>query len=336
MNEVAFVNKREPDWKRLTFLCDRADATIKSLKPEELHEFVRLYRRVSADLALVRTKSTNLQLIDFLNDLTGRAYTTLYRSPRKPFFKAIGDAVALSAQTVRRCRHFVTVSAILFFGSAVLSFFLMKNVPDTREFFVSEQARPLFDSWKEGKFDERGGSESLQMTGFYATNNPMVSIITGAVAASTFGIFTAERLYENGALLGALSYEMNTVGKLGFLWASIMPHGVPELSGIVMAGAAGFVMGWALINPGRRKRGEALKDAGKDAIVLLCTGVVLMFIAAPIEGFFSFNPNVPSVAKVIVVAVELLFWGFFWTGFAKEKLPDAEPSESGLIAPANA
>ena len=54
MNEMAFVEKREPDWKRLTFLCDRADATIKNLKPEELHEFVRLYRRVSADLALVR------------------------------------------------------------------------------------------------------------------------------------------------------------------------------------------------------------------------------------------------------------------------------------------
>jgi uncharacterized membrane protein SpoIIM required for sporulation len=319
MNEVAFVEKREPDWKRLTFLCDRADATIKSLKPEELHEFVRLYRRVSGDLALVRTKSTNLQLIDFLNDLTGRAYTTLYRSPRKPFFRAIGDSIALSAQTVRRCRHFVIASAILFFGSTALSFFLMKGVPETREFFVSEQAKPLFDSWKKGTFEERGGSESLGMTGFYATNNPMVSIITGAVAASTFGIFTAERLYENGALLGALSYEMDSVGKLGFLWAAIMPHGVPELSGIVMAGAAGFVMGWALINPGRRKRGEALKDAGKDAIVLLCTGVVLMFIAAPIEGFFSFNPAVPSIVKVVVIVVELLFWGFFWSGFAKEK-----------------
>ena len=319
MNEMAFVEKREPDWKRLTFLCDRADATIKNLKPEELHEFVRLYRRVSADLALVRTKSTNLQLIDFLNDLTGRAYASLYRAPRKPFFKALIDTAAHCAQTVRRCRAFVYASAILFFGSAALSFLLMEFVPDTRDYFVPPQAKTLFESWKEGEFEERGGSESLGMTGFYAINNPLVSILTGSIAASTFGIFTAERMYENGALLGALSYEMNTVGKLGFLWASVLPHGVPELSGIVMAGAAGFVMGWALINPGRRKRGEALRDAGRDAVVLLGTGVILMFIAAPIEGFFSFNPSVPTFVKVVVIVIELVFWGLFWSGFGKSE-----------------
>jgi len=195
----------------------------------------------------------------------------------------------------------------------------MEFVPDTRDYFVPPQAKTLFESWKEGEFEERGGSESLGMTGFYAINNPLVSILTGSIAASTFGIFTAERMYENGALLGALSYEMNTVGKLGFLWASVLPHGVPELSGIVMAGAAGFVMGWALINPGRRKRGEALRDAGRDAVVLLGTGVILMFIAAPIEGFFSFNPSVPTFVKVVVIVIELVFWGLFWSGFGKSE-----------------
>lgn len=328
MNEMAFVQKREPDWRRLTHLCDRADVTIKNLKPEELHEFVRLYRRVSADLALARTKSTNLQLIDFLNDLAGRAYATLYRSPRKPLLKVLGNSIALGAQTVRRCRYFVFASVLLFFGSAVLSFFLMRFVPETREYFVSEEMRPLFEDWKEGKHEERTGGMSVEMTAVYATNNPMVSIITGAAAASTFGIFTAERLYENGAILGALSYEMDTVGKLGFLWASVMPHGVPELSGIIFAGAAGFVMGWALINPGRRKRGEALRSAGKDALVLLCVGVVLMFIAAPIEGFFSFNPRVPTLAKVVVIAVELVFWFSFWIGFGKSAEESSEPVRS--------
>ncbi len=319
MNETAFVSKREPDWKRLTFLCDRADATIKNLKPEELHEFVRLYRRVSADLALVRTKSTNLQLTDFLNDLAGRAYTTLYRSPHKPFFKAIGDAIALSAQTVRRRRFFMYASTLLFFGSCVFSFLLMQNVPETQQYFVPEEARKNFDGWKEGRFEERESSVSIEMTAHYATNNPMASIMTSSLAASTFGVGTAYLIYNNGTLIGALSYEMNTVGKLGFLWASIMPHGVPEIGGLLIAGGAGFVMGWALINPGRRKRGEALREAGKDALVLLCTAVVMMFIAAPIEGFFSFNPAIPSFVKVIVIGVELVFWGLFWTGYGKEK-----------------
>lgn len=326
MNEVSFVSSRQEDWKRITLLCDRAEGSIKNLRPEELQEFVKIYRRVSADLATARTKSTNLQLIDYLNDLAGRAYGVLYKAPRKLFWQAVADSIALSAQTVRRCRWFVLISAVIFFGSGVLAFGLMKSVPDTRDYFVPEQFKENFESWKEGTFEERTGSDSTMATAFYATNNPMVSILSGAVAAATFGVGTAERLYSNGAILGALAYEMNTVGKVGFLFASILPHGVPELSGIIMAGAGGFVMGWALINPGRRKRGEALKAAGKDAIVLLCTAVVLMFIAAPIEGFFSFNPHVPSAAKVVVILVELVFWGIFWTGFGRknEDLPQSE------------
>jgi len=37
-----------------------------------------------------------------------------------------------------------------------------------------------------------------------------------------------------------------------------------------------------------------MKAAGKDAIRAPPTGVCMMFIAAPIEGFFSFNPHVPG------------------------------------------
>ena len=53
MNEVLFVERREPDWKRLNFLTARADASPTNLQPEELEEFVRLYKRVSGDLAKV-------------------------------------------------------------------------------------------------------------------------------------------------------------------------------------------------------------------------------------------------------------------------------------------
>src|SRR5690242_5273802 len=114
MNEVAFVKKRESDWQRLTHLCDAADVSVSKLKPEEFHEFIRLYRRVSADLAAARTRSNNIQLINFLNDVVARAYGILYRSPRKSFGKSIGEALVMSASTVRRCRWFVLTSFLIF------------------------------------------------------------------------------------------------------------------------------------------------------------------------------------------------------------------------------
>jgi uncharacterized membrane protein SpoIIM required for sporulation len=322
MNEQAFVERREEDWRRLQTLTDKGDATVRALTGEELREMVRLYRRVSTDLALVRTKSTNQGLVEFLNDVVARAYSVLYRSPRPPFWRTIVNVLALAAQTVRRRRWFVITSMAIFLFSAIFSYFVLDAVPGTRDVLVPAEAEELFKGWKSGQFEARSGSESAMMSGFYASNNPRVAIIAGAVGAGSFGFLSVLMNYQNGALIGVLAHEVDQVGNLDFLLSSIIPHGVPEISGLWVSCSAGLLLGWALINPGRRSRGDALKAVGKDAVVLLAVSVVLMFIAAPIEGFFSFNPAVPGGVKVLVAAVEVVAWVAFWGFFGRD--PEAE------------
>ncbi|MFI5386767.1 MAG: stage II sporulation protein M [Fimbriimonadales bacterium] len=326
MNEVAFVKKRESDWQRLTHLCDAADVSPSKLKAEEFHEFIRLYRRVSADLAQARTSSNNIQLINFLNDVVARAYGILYRSPRRSLFRSIADALELAAQTVRRRRWFVLTSAALFVGSGFFSFFMLDWQPQTRTVFVPQGFEKDFEQWKTGKFPERGAEESTFATGFYMFNNPRQAIVGGAVAAATFGLGTGWVLYENGAMTGALAHEVRPAGQMGHLFVSILPHGVTEISGLIISGAAGLVMGYALINPGRRRRGEALKAAGKDALVLLTTATLMMFMAAPIEGFFSFNPKVPVPVKALFALCSAIAWGLFWVFFGRKEGDDSSES----------
>lgn len=318
MNELIFVERRRADWDRLAWLCARAENSPSMLTPAELDEFVKKYRAASGDLAWIRTRSTNTELIYSLNVLVGRAYSQLYRPRPNPIGKAISLAIATAAQTVRRCKVFVFLSAILFFGSGVFSYFTMSNVKEAQEFFIPEQFKESFDQWKTGKHGERNLDDSVMMTAFYATNNPLVAIMTASIGVATMGIGSAYFVYNNGAVLGALVHEVAPHGQVGHVLTSIFPHGVPELSGAIIAGAAGFVMGWALINPGRRRRGEALRNAGKDAITLLIVAFCLMVIAAPIEGFFSFNPRIPVALKVAVGIVEVIAWGLFWTFYARE------------------
>jgi uncharacterized membrane protein SpoIIM required for sporulation len=84
-------------------------------------------------------------------------------------------------------------------------------------------------------------------------------------------------------------------------------------------------LGYALVNPGRRRRADALRLVGKDAIVLLATSVVLMFIAAPIEGFFSFQPFIPQWLKVVVAGVSACAWAGLWIFFGRTPGPDRHP-----------
>ncbi len=317
MNELAFFQKREPAWKRIRILCDKADLSPANLSSPEIDELFRLYKGVSDDLAWSQTKSHNPELAEFLNDLCARAYAILYRSRGRGLRAGLVDAIELTARTVRKRAWFVGASAALFVGAAVFAYFAMSAVPETRDYFVPEQFAAVFEDWKSGRMQERRASESVQATLFYANNNPIVSIITGAVAASTFGVYTAQLVFTNGAMLGALANEVAPAGRLGYLFTHVMPHGVTELSGIVISGSAGFVMGWALLNPGRKRRADALREAGKDAIVMLAASVVLMLIAAPIEGFFSFNPIVPDLAKIGLAALSAAGWGVFWVGYGR-------------------
>lgn len=326
MNEQGFYERRRQDWDRLCVLTDQAEFNPAQLNPNDLKEFVRLYRKVSTDLALVRTQSTNVALVDFLNSLVGRSYGILYRAPRKSLFSSLAGAVAVAAQTVRRRKMFVLVSATLFFGSWFGMFGLLSVRPDLREFLVPDQMKSSFDQWKSGNFPSRGSSESFASTGFYMSNNPRAAILTGAIGAGTFGVGSVFMVLTNGALIGTLSSEVLPVGKLGFLLSSIFPHGVPELSGLIISGSSGLLLGYALINPGRRRRGDALREVGPDAVTLLAISVTLMFIAAPIEGFFSFNPLVPGWVKVVVGSVSLTAWLIFWSQYAQETSLEATPA----------
>ncbi len=314
MNEVAFVEKRESDWKQLTYLTAKADSSPVLLTPDELHQFVRLYRKTSADLALARTQSSNITLIEFLNDLTGRAYVTLYRPVRGSIGKAIGDSVALYARTVRKLQAFFFISLALFLGSVLFVYGILSVRPDLRNHFVPSGWEEVLKHWKYGEMEERSGAESIKMAGFYSSNNPMQAMRTGASAIGTFGIGAVQSNFTNGALLGALAHDLSDNHRVLYLIEHITPHGVTEIQGLVLASAAGMAMGWAMINPGRRKRGEALRESAKDAIVVLLGATVLMFIASPIEAFFSFNPRVPMPFKIAFSVLSLAAWITFYVG----------------------
>lgn len=319
MNEQTFVERRCAEWTRLNQLCDKAGTGPHALAPEELREFVQIYRRVCSDLASARTKSANVSLIEYLNSTAGRAYAVLYRSPRKSFWRWLCEFVVDAPRTVRRQIVFVTLSAVLFFGSGVLSATLIHTVPEARDVFVSAQMESNFKAWRDGLPSDRSSSEGVAMTGFYASNNPKTAIVAATIGAGTFGFGSILMLFQNGAIIGALANDMLGVGKLGFLLASLAPHGVPELSGIIVAGAAGLLFGWALIAPGRKSRGDSLRAVSKDGMTLIGTSVILMFLAAPIEGFFSFNSVIPIWLKVGVALIEVGAWTAFWVGFGRPK-----------------
>jgi len=330
-NEEKFIQDNRGNWRRLGELCDMLSQGAKNMPTADLKEFVRLYRLASRDLATLRTQSQNLLQIQELNDLVGRAYALLYREPKRNLISAAIDGLQYTARAFRRQFVFILAAFIITLGSAFFAAGLTATQPHLRDVIVGAGAEPMIDQWTQKGMEDpvEDSSTALSgtmMTAFYASNNPRVSVIAGAIGAGTLGTGSVYLLYANGTILGVLGLEMAKVGRLDYLLSSIAPHGVPELSGIFVAGGTGLRLGWALFFPGRFSRSESLRRVGRDALALLVASVWLCLIAAPIEGYFSFSDVIPQQLKVIVAVIEIIFWAIFWSTFGKNK----EKSEKEL------
>lgn len=320
-NEKDWVDKRFAEWQRLELMTRQAGSRNR-LKGEELVEMMSLYRKASADLALVRGASANPELAYWLNGVVSKAYSQLYRAPRVGFLTALQRAIWKAADTARRRQGPILFATILFFVMAIASVIMVSIFPQAREVLVPSAFESSFDSWKAGMHPARTGSESIAASGFYLQNNTMVAIATNALTVATCGLWGINALWQNGGILGILAKEVAEAGHLGFLIGSILPHGISEMGGIFVSCGAGFLMAGAVIRPGRLSRFEAIRRAGKDAGILMLLSIFMIGISAPIEGFFSFNPAIPLWAKYLFAAVHFAAWMAFFTGYGRKAPPE--------------
>src|SRR5205823_6095793 len=99
----------------------------------------------------------------------------------------------------------------------------------------------------------------------------------------------------------------------------VTAHGVLELSCIVVSGAAGLRLGWAIIDPGTRPRGEALRQEARAAIEMVLGTAPWLVLAGLVEGFLT--PAGTGLATVLAVGLSLgaVFWGLvLWRGAPKD------------------
>ena len=325
LNEEQLMQRRAASWERLELLTRTAERGLKHLTGDEIVEMTRLYRQASADHAAITSSSINPELGDWLGRLVGRSYGILYQAPTRPLQEWLKDSLKAGAVAVRRRRRPIYLVTALFVASSFLAALMLHLNPNVLAVMLGPEYQTVFEGWKSGSHEGRSGGESVAASFFYATNNPFVGVRIAAYSAVTFGILGVYMIWMNGAMIGLLAYEMASVGQLKFLLVSIFPHGVSELGGIFLTTAAGFILGGAVIAPGRRTRLESLRFHGRDALTVLVVGLVMIFCAAPIEGFFSFNPAVPQWSKAAFGITALAAWLGYFIFYRCET--EDEPSE---------
>ena len=124
------------------------------------------------------------------------------------------------------------------------------------------------------------------MFGHYIRNN--VGIAFQCFAGGLFfGIGSLFVLAFNGVMAGSVAGYLTWRGYGENFYSFVVTHGAFELTAIVLAGAAGLVLGRALLAPGRRTPRRRARARRRRAIVLVYGIAAMLFVAAALEAFWS-------------------------------------------------
>jgi uncharacterized membrane protein SpoIIM required for sporulation len=280
-----FTAARRATWSELERLLQRSQGNgLRTFGTPDIEALGRAYRQVVSDLAIAQRDFPNDQLTTWLNALAARAHLRLYRSP-PPSWRRLGRFFWVDfARRFRAAGRYILASALLLFVPGLVAYVGAYVDTTVREALVPARLRDIMaagETWTEIEPALRPAVATLIFT-----HNIQVALLAFA-AGVLLGLGTVYVLVSNGLLLGGVLGAAHFYGVAPLLWAFVSPHGYLELTCIVIAGAAGLMLGDALLRPGLRRRRDALGRAARQAIALAGGAAPVLVVAGLIEGLIS-------------------------------------------------
>lgn len=299
MKQTEFVRKRRPEW-------DRFADVIADTKLAEEADLPKIFRQISHDLAIAKSRQYSPTVINELNDLLLQGQQLLYRpnnhfiTPLKHFFKHTFPNQLIQS------RSYVLWAHGLFYGFALLFFAITIIEPEfVRNVMANQQVvdiEYMYDPTSEHYAKERESDGDFQMFGFYIYNNISIAFKC-FVGGVVLGFGTLYFLLFNAIFFGAVSAHIVNVGYSSTFFSFVITHGAFELTAIVLSAAAGLIIGLSLLSPGQLTRADALKHAATKAFPIIFGAFLFLVVAAFIEAFWSSSRFIPDLVKLIVGSI---------------------------------
>ena len=161
--------------------------------------------------------------------------------------------------------------------------------------------------------------EKAETSATIFTNNIRVTFLAFALGIAA-GVGALALLGYQGVVLGATFGLAIHVGNGEPLFEFVFPHGILELSCIIVAGAAGMRMGWAIVAPGYRTRAAALRAEAAGAIEMIAGTALVLVLCGIVEGSLSTS----GIGLIPAIAVGVFLGGGFWALVFFRGRPDAD------------
>lgn len=312
MREAMFIKKNVEKWNN-----------YQQEKPTDPDETAQRFITLIDDLSYAKTFYPKSKVTRWINGLAAGIYQNIYKN-KKEKYSRLFDFWKYELPLVFKKHHPTFLfTAALFILFVTVGVWASNSNPD---FIRGVLGNNYVDMTEENiaKGDPFGvykDENPFTMFVRIAFNNIRVAFLT-FIGGFTLGIFTLNILWSNGIMLGCFQYLFfaNDLGMQSVL--VIWIHGTLEISSIIIAATAGFILANGLLFPGTYTRLESFKRGIKDAAKVLICLIPFFIAAAFLESYVThlmsstydkeMNAGLPVWVSILILCGSLGFitWYF--------------------------
>jgi uncharacterized membrane protein SpoIIM required for sporulation len=295
VREAAFIKLNQDRWKGI----EKALEPGKPVSPDRLAE---MFIQLTDDLAFARTQYPSSRTTTYLNNLVSRIHLEIYRNKRERSNRIINFWKYEVPSVMWEVRKPLLYSLIIFLTAGLIGT-VSSLYDDTfvRLILGDWYVNMTMENIKEGKPTGVYASDNAWDMFLYITfNNIMVSFRVFILGVFT-SVVTGLMLFYNGVMLGAFFTMFYKESVLLHAAPVVMLHGTIELSAIVVAGAAGIVMGNGILFPGTYSRFESFRRGAFKGLKIVLGLLPFFIVAGFIESFITRYADMHWSFKLVIL-----------------------------------
>jgi uncharacterized membrane protein SpoIIM required for sporulation len=319
MREALFIKRNAEKWTQ--YQQEPAEDP-----DEQAERFITLLD----DLAYSKTFYPQSKVTRWINSISAGIYQNIYQNKKEKYTRLVTFWTTELPLVIRKYHRTLLFTLLFFVVFVAIGAFSSANDDGFVKTILGEDYVSMTEEniSKGDPFGVYRDDNKFDMFVRIAVNNIRVSFLAYISGIIFWFILlpatTLRLLIFNGIMIGAFEHLFFSKG-LG--WKSILViwiHGTLEIWSIVIAGAAGLIMGCSYVFPGTYSRMQSFKRGVKDSMKIILSLIPFFIAAAFLESFVTYQMSdniktggkdgLPVWISILILASSLTFiiWYFWW------------------------
>ncbi len=303
MREALFVKQNTEKWKRFN--------ELQEANPDELAD---RFVEITNDLAYSKTFYPNSKTTAYLNGLASKLHQSVYKNKKEKSNRFVHFwRTELPLLFLEHKKQVIYALAFFLVSCAIGAISAKYDDTFIRLILGDGYVNMTNDNISKGDpFGVYKQENPVLMFVQIGANNIFVAIYT-FVLGIIFSFGSIVSLFRNGVMLGSFQYFFFSKG-LGLQSVLVIwIHGTLEISAIVLAGAAGLVLGNSMLFPKTYTRKASILKGAKDGLKIVLGLVPIFIIAAFFESFITRHTEMPMWLSgfILLASAAFIIWYVF-------------------------